>query len=392
MYKRHLNQISLLEEPEYFGGIALDKENEWVKLAKLIPWHEFEEEYAAQFSSKTGQPACDVQMALGSLLIKERYQFSDEETVAHITMNHTDNSNATVTSGFTCSPTKLGKAGTKKITVKYKGKTTSFNVTVSKVVKSIKIKSKPSKLKYKTGETLNTNGLKLTVTYTDKSTKTISSGFTCTPTAFTKVGTQKITVKYGGKSASFNVTVSKGKTTSNTLPKLTKDNVAKELEKQIRWYAAYQNGFRWQSFKKTGGNVAFTDSNDVEYYRVYDFNSIKEVQNELSKYMIVPTNCVKQISVLKEKSGKLYANEFYGGGLVCDLKSVSLKEFKNNAYYVYVNVSEVPDYYTKDLLKIVEKDGYYKIESFVQGKTAYDVPHDIDSHPERYHLVIGLGD
>ena len=87
MYKRHLNQISLLDEPEYFGGIALDKENEWVKIAKLIPWHEFEGEYAAQFSSKTGQPACDVRMALGSLLIKERYQFSDEETVAHITMN-----------------------------------------------------------------------------------------------------------------------------------------------------------------------------------------------------------------------------------------------------------------------------------------------------------------
>ena len=87
MYKRHLNQISLLDEPEYFGGITLDKENEWVKLAKLIPWHEFEEEYAAQFSSKTGQPACDVRMALGSLLIKERYQFSNEETLAHITMN-----------------------------------------------------------------------------------------------------------------------------------------------------------------------------------------------------------------------------------------------------------------------------------------------------------------
>ena len=48
MYKRYLNQISLLDEPEYFGGIALDKENEWVKLAKLIPWHEFEEEYAVQ--------------------------------------------------------------------------------------------------------------------------------------------------------------------------------------------------------------------------------------------------------------------------------------------------------------------------------------------------------
>ena len=57
------------------------------RLAKLIPWHEFEEEYVAQFSSKTGQPACDVRIALGSLLIKDRYQFSDEATVAHITMN-----------------------------------------------------------------------------------------------------------------------------------------------------------------------------------------------------------------------------------------------------------------------------------------------------------------
>ena len=87
MYKRHLNQINLLDEPEYFGGIALDPDNEWVKLAKLIPWHQFEEEYASSFPSGTGQPACSFRMALGSLLIKERYQFSDEETVAHITMN-----------------------------------------------------------------------------------------------------------------------------------------------------------------------------------------------------------------------------------------------------------------------------------------------------------------
>ena len=49
MYKRHLNQINLLDEPEYFGGIALDPDNEWVKLAKLIPWHQFEEEYATSF-------------------------------------------------------------------------------------------------------------------------------------------------------------------------------------------------------------------------------------------------------------------------------------------------------------------------------------------------------
>ena len=87
MYKRHLNQINLLDEPEYFGRIALDPDNEWVKLAKLIPWDQFEEEYASSFTSGTGQPACSFRMALGALLIKERYQFSDEETVEHITMN-----------------------------------------------------------------------------------------------------------------------------------------------------------------------------------------------------------------------------------------------------------------------------------------------------------------
>lgn len=87
MYKRHLNQISLLDDPEMFDGIQLDKNNEWVKLTKIIPWSELEEVYADQFKSRTGQPAISFRMALGSLLIKERYGFSDEETVAQITMN-----------------------------------------------------------------------------------------------------------------------------------------------------------------------------------------------------------------------------------------------------------------------------------------------------------------
>ena len=53
-------------------GIALNPENEWVKLAKLIPWWAFEEKYAEQFSSETGQTADSFRMALGSQLIKER--------------------------------------------------------------------------------------------------------------------------------------------------------------------------------------------------------------------------------------------------------------------------------------------------------------------------------
>ncbi len=69
-----------------FGG-KLSEENRWVRLAKLIPWLEFEAEYASQFSSKMGAPAKPFRMALGALIIKERLGTSDEETVEQIREN-----------------------------------------------------------------------------------------------------------------------------------------------------------------------------------------------------------------------------------------------------------------------------------------------------------------
>lgn len=65
----------------------LSKENRWVKLAKIIPWSDFETEYANQFSQKMGAPAKPFQMALGALIIKERLGTSDEETVEQIREN-----------------------------------------------------------------------------------------------------------------------------------------------------------------------------------------------------------------------------------------------------------------------------------------------------------------
>ena len=87
MYKRKLNQVSLFDNPAMFGGIALNPENEWVKLAGIIPWWVFEKKNAEQFPSNMGQPACSLRQALGSQIIKEKYQFSDEMTVEHIAMN-----------------------------------------------------------------------------------------------------------------------------------------------------------------------------------------------------------------------------------------------------------------------------------------------------------------
>lgn len=87
MYKRHLNQPSLLDEAENFGGIPLNPENDWVRLTKMIPWDIIEDEYNKKLCPNNGQTACTGRMAFGALLIKERYGFSDVDTVAEITMN-----------------------------------------------------------------------------------------------------------------------------------------------------------------------------------------------------------------------------------------------------------------------------------------------------------------
>lgn len=87
MYKRHNGQISIFDEPEFFGTIPLNPKNEWVRLGKLIPWTEFEERYAENFKSTTGQPAISGRMALASVLIKQRYKASDDDVIAEIAMN-----------------------------------------------------------------------------------------------------------------------------------------------------------------------------------------------------------------------------------------------------------------------------------------------------------------
>ena len=65
----------------------LSEDNRWVIMADLIPWQEFEEEYASLFSEEMGAPAKSFRMALGALIIKEKLGISDRETVEQIKEN-----------------------------------------------------------------------------------------------------------------------------------------------------------------------------------------------------------------------------------------------------------------------------------------------------------------
>lgn len=65
----------------------LSEDNRWVKMAQLIPWSEFESDYAKNFPTEMGAPAKSFRMALGALIIKEKLGISDIETVEQIREN-----------------------------------------------------------------------------------------------------------------------------------------------------------------------------------------------------------------------------------------------------------------------------------------------------------------
>ena len=82
------NQSSIT--PENFEmpfSEKLSPDNRWVIMAELIPWSEFEEQYAENFSEIMGAPAKPFRMALGALIIKEKLRTSDRETVEQIREN-----------------------------------------------------------------------------------------------------------------------------------------------------------------------------------------------------------------------------------------------------------------------------------------------------------------
>jgi IS5 family transposase len=87
IYRKQKNQPIFEDFYLPFGG-KLRSDNRWVKLAKLIPWDEIEEQYADNFAdSGMGAPAKAARIALGALIIQEKLGLTDEETVCQIQEN-----------------------------------------------------------------------------------------------------------------------------------------------------------------------------------------------------------------------------------------------------------------------------------------------------------------
>jgi IS5 family transposase len=68
-------------------GLHMNPNNRWIKMADSIPWEQFERKYARLFKGKNGNVAKPLRLALGSLIIQTKYQYSDRELVEQLTEN-----------------------------------------------------------------------------------------------------------------------------------------------------------------------------------------------------------------------------------------------------------------------------------------------------------------
>ncbi len=87
MYRKQDSSPIGLENFQLASSGKLSQDNRWVIMAELIPWSEFEGEYAENFSEDMGAPALPFRMALAGLIIKEKLGTSDRETVEQIKEN-----------------------------------------------------------------------------------------------------------------------------------------------------------------------------------------------------------------------------------------------------------------------------------------------------------------
>ena len=148
-----------------------------------------------------------------------------------VTAVTTDNQRITVPDGYSVRGFNKTKLGKQTITVTYQGLSTEFEVNVISV-KSIEL-TKPTKLEYKYGESLDTSGMSVKALYDDNQSEVIKSGYSVTGYDKTKSGTQTITVTYRNQTATFDVTVAEPQITKieiTTPPTTTEYYVGQDLK------------------------------------------------------------------------------------------------------------------------------------------------------------------
>ena len=162
-------------------------------------------------------------------------------------------------SGYSVSPSVLTD-GTTSVTITYSegGETctTTLAVTVTHKLSAITVTTNPTKTTYEYGNTLATTGMVVTASYSDSKTAAVT-GYSCSPTTFSTVGNQVVTVSYTEngvtQTATFNVTVNRKSVTKPTW----KSNLTYTGSAQSVSSTSYWNNYN-TSYMTIGGTTSAT--------------------------------------------------------------------------------------------------------------------------------------
>ena len=164
-------------------------------------------------------------------------------------------------SGYSVSPEVLTD-GVTSVTITYSESgetcTTTVPITVVHRLTAIAVTTNPTKTTYEYGDTLATAGMVITASYSDSKTAAIS-GYSCSPTTFSTVGNQVVTVSYTEngvtQTATFNVTVNRKSVTKPTW----KNNLTYNGNAQSVSSANYWNNYN-TSYMTIGGTTSATNA------------------------------------------------------------------------------------------------------------------------------------
>ena len=162
-------------------------------------------------------------------------------------------------SGYSVSPSVLTD-GTTSVTITYSegGETctTTLAITVTHKLSAITVTTNPTKTTYEYGDTLATSGMVVTASYSDSKTAAVT-GYSCSPTTFSTVGNQVVTVSYTEngvtQTATFNVTVNRKSVTKPTW----KSNLTYTGSAQSVSSTSYWNNYN-TSYMTIGGTTSAT--------------------------------------------------------------------------------------------------------------------------------------
>lgn len=150
--------------------------------------------------------------------VRRDYSYGDALNLAGLVVNadYSDNTSVPVTN-YTTNPangTALNTHGQQDVVVSYETFTASFSINVEAVATDITLNVDNVKMDYFIGNALNLNGLKVSLNFSDGTSREVDD-YTTNPangTALNTAGSQTVVVSYGNYTKQFSVNITDGST------------------------------------------------------------------------------------------------------------------------------------------------------------------------------------